>query len=87
VDWQAALWPFVKKTIWPLNRDKDWIKKGTSADPSNYSRFILKGRNLVIYFEPYAVAPYSAGTIQVKIPLQNIIGVLAPSFAQRLSAS
>ena len=85
-DWHKALWPFVKKTVWPLNRDKKWIAQGTGPDPQNYSRFTLDSLTLILYFEPYAVAPYKAGTIRVKVPLDKIKRVLATSFAQKLKA-
>jgi hypothetical protein len=83
-DWHKALWPFVKKTVWPLNRDKKWIAQGAGPDPQNYSRFTLDSLTLVLYFEPYAVAPYKAGTIRVKVPLEKIKRILATSFAQKL---
>ena len=45
----------------------DWIAEGTIPEESNYQTFTYDGKKLTVYFEPYAVAPYSEGIQTVSI--------------------
>ena len=45
----------------------DWIAEGTIPEASNYQTFTYDGKKLTVYFEPYAVAPYSEGVQKVTI--------------------
>lgn len=46
----------------------DIIEEGTLPDYQNYRNFYYDERGLIIIFEQYQVAPYSAGIIEVVIP-------------------
>lgn len=53
---------------------KDSIENGTAIKEENFQNFLFEKENFVIIFNPYQVAPYAAGILEVKIPypeLQN----------------
>jgi hypothetical protein len=58
----------------------DMLNSGTVPKPGNFSRFMLAPRDLVIFFEQYAVAPYAAGVQVVTIPLARLAPILKPEF-------
>ena len=60
--------------------NEEMLENGTSKDLANFSRFMLAPRDLVIFFEPYAVAPYAAGVQVVSIPLTRLGALLKPEF-------
>lgn len=60
--------------------DPTFINPGTTADTNNFSDFAVDGSNLVIFFAPYAVAPYSSGPQTVRIPLSELSSVLKSSY-------
>ena len=47
----------------------DWIFDGSAPNSENYETFVVDGDYLIIYFNPYQVAPYAAGVIEISIPL------------------
>lgn len=46
--------------------------EGLAPKEENFQNFILDGETLVILLPPYQVAPYAAGTFEVKIPLKDL---------------
>lgn len=52
--------------------DGDWIRNGAGANARNFANFVLHPRELAIYFEPYQVAAYAAGSQEVQIPLSRL---------------
>ena len=58
--------------------DTDWIAKGAGANGSNFRNFILKPRELALYFDAYQVAAYAAGPQEVHIPLARIKSFMRP---------
>lgn len=52
--------------------DPDWVRDGTAPVLENYERFALSDEYLMIFFNPYQVAPYSEGVIEIKIPLDDL---------------
>ena len=60
--------------------DPTFIDPGTTADANNFSSFAINGSNLVIFFAPYAVAPYSSGPQTARIPLSELNSVLQPAY-------
>jgi hypothetical protein len=58
----------------------EFINPGTTPDAASFSIFALDGSDLVIFFPPYAVAPYSSGPQQVRIPLSQLSDVLKPEY-------
>ena len=52
--------------------DKDWVEKGTGYNPENYQNFVVTKDELVFYFPPYQIAPYSEGTIKIAIPMMAL---------------
>lgn len=60
--------------------DVAWIEEGSGENPANYQHFALTVDSLVLYFPPYQIAPYAAGTQTVEIPLSDLESVLSPAF-------
>jgi hypothetical protein len=57
-----------------------FIQPGTTPDASHFKNFAFDGSNFIIFFDPYSVAPYSAGPQKVEIPLSQLSSVLNPGF-------
>lgn len=55
----------------------DWIKKGAGPEQQNFKNFALSKHSLIIIFDPYQVAPYSAGFKRVEIPYQKLTEIFA----------
>lgn len=55
---------------------QDWTNEGSNAKIDNYQDFMVKDSGLMIIFDPYQVAPYSAGTIYVTVPWGELSGVI-----------
>lgn len=49
------------------NENTDWIRNGKAPVEESFRNFTYNGETLTIYFEPYEVAPYALGTLQVKL--------------------
>lgn len=45
-----------------------WIREGSSPIPKQYERFTVSPDGLRVYFDPYQVASYAAGSFEVRIP-------------------
>lgn len=48
------------------------IASGTAPDPDNFANIALIPGGVRVYFQPYQVAPWSAGTQIVDIPLEKL---------------
>ena len=48
------------------------IAAGTAPDPDNFANIALIPGGVRVYFQPYQVAPWSAGTQIVDIPLEKL---------------
>ncbi|MBQ9396526.1 MAG: DUF3298 domain-containing protein [Proteobacteria bacterium] len=44
---------------------EDMIKDGTSPEPENYSAILRTSKGVRVYFNPYSVAPWSAGILAI----------------------
>ncbi|MCM2271376.1 MAG: DUF3298 and DUF4163 domain-containing protein [candidate division Zixibacteria bacterium] len=60
--------------------NEEMLASGTEPNEANFSRFMLAPRDLVIFFEQYAVAPYAAGVQVITIPLARLAPILKPEF-------
>jgi uncharacterized protein YecT (DUF1311 family) len=58
--------------------DPAWIQLGAGPYADNFESFELLPDELVLEFDPYAVAAYAAGPQEVRIPLPNVQDVLRP---------
>lgn len=80
-DWEQVL---SRETIPVLERDlgemadSAWIAEGAGPLPENFSRWALVEEGLVLFFDPYQVAPYAAGPQAVTIPRAALADVAAP---------
>lgn len=45
-------------------------EQGTAPFAGNFQNFMLDGNNVIIYFQPYSVAPHSYGIQKVQLPLK-----------------
>lgn len=61
--------------------DAEWVARGAGTENfENYRNFVIDGRELVLFFEPYQVAAYAAGPQEVRVDLSMLQVVLAPPF-------
>lgn len=51
--------------------DADWIAEGASAKEENYRSFVVTDTGITILFDPYQVAPWSDGAIDISIPVAS----------------
>lgn len=76
------------ETTEELDQDSlTWIENGAGPDPANYQAIAIQPDQLVIYFNPYQVAPYAAGPQEVHIPMTKVRSVLPAPFGDALSVS
>ena len=64
--------PLVQKEL--MTRDfaeEGWVTDGTAPTEQNYKNFTVTDAGLTFIFDPYHVAPYSAGMQKVTIPLTS----------------
>lgn len=54
------------------------IAQGASPSAQNFRTFNISSDDLILIFDPYQVAPYSAGTRHVSIPFVNLKLILNP---------
>ena len=59
---------------------KDTIENGTAPKEENFQNFIFEKENFVIIFNPYEVAPYAAGILEVKIPYSELRSFFRQNF-------
>jgi hypothetical protein len=62
------------------NADSSMITNGTTSTTENFQNFVIDGKDFVIIFPPYQVAPYSLGTQTVRIPLADLKSELLPAY-------
>ena len=60
--------------------DPKWIERGAGSSAENYSRFILKEKEIVFYFNAYQVAPYSQGPQEAALPYSDLKDFLQAPF-------
>ena len=58
--------------------DADWVRRGAAPNARNFTNFVLKLDELVIYFDPYQVAAYAAGAQEVHIPVSQLRDTMRP---------
>ncbi|MEK7228197.1 MAG: RsiV family protein [Patescibacteria group bacterium] len=58
----------------------DWITDGASAKEDNYSSFVITDTGVTILFDPYQIAPYSDGAIDISIPSSAFSSIANPDF-------
>lgn len=56
----------------------DWIADGAGAKEDNYSSFVVTDNGVTILFDPYQVAPYSDGAIDINISAQDFPSIGNP---------
>jgi hypothetical protein len=69
-----------------LESRREWINRGT-ADWDPFSCFGFEPSGLGLRFAPYLVAPYSSGTVSVRIPYGVIKEMLRRPYADALGLS
>ena len=61
-----------------LDGMNDMLNDGTTPVTENFSHWTIDGNNLVIHFDPYAVAAYAFGPQEVVIPKTKLSNYLNP---------
>lgn len=54
------------------NPNDEMFAKGTEPKKENFQNFAFSREGLVIFFEAYAIAPYSSGSFEVTIPYDTL---------------
>ena len=52
--------------------NEDMFKRGLEERIENFRNFAFDKNNLILFFNPYDVAPYVAGSFVVKIPYEKL---------------
>lgn len=61
--------------------DESWIATGAGADVANFSTwYITQEGGLKITFDPYQVAAYAAGPVELVFSQEEISGIIAPKY-------
>lgn len=80
-DWEQALSrlaiPILERDLGEM-ADGAWIEEGAGPIAENFNRWALVEEGLVLFFDPYQVAPYAAGPQAVTIPRSALADVAAP---------
>jgi hypothetical protein len=61
-----------------LTEPSDWIRRGAGADLKNFSKFNITHAGLLITFDEYQVDCHAAGSSQVLVPRNLLVGLLNP---------
>lgn len=80
VDIVTALQPIVVADLMEQQgeyADAEWITMGTS-ELNAYGVWAIDTGDLVLFFPPYQVAPYAMGGSTVRIPVDDLAGVINP---------
>lgn len=56
----------------------DWIKDGAGAKEENYQSFVVTDTGVTVLFDPYQVAPWSDGAIDITIPFSSFKTIANP---------
>jgi len=56
--------------------DSAWINTGSEAKEESFLSFNIKATGLVLTFDPYQVAPYAAGAIEITIPYAALKSIM-----------
>jgi hypothetical protein len=57
---------------------ESWITDGAGAKEENYQSFVVMDTGVKVLFDPYQVAPYSDGSIDITIPLSSFKSIANP---------
>lgn len=58
----------------------DWIADGAGAKEENYRSFVVTDTGITILFDPYQVAPWSDGAIDISIPVASAGSTIKKDF-------
>ncbi len=73
---------YFKRAIPDSNKDDKYqhmVIPGTAPTHENFEEVAITKNGLLVIFDPYQVAPYARGTIEVPIPESDLAGMLSPS--------
>lgn len=69
------------ETTQPLDEATlNWITNGAAPDWANYQAIAILPNELIIYFNPYQVAPYAAGPQEVHLKMNQVKSTLPAPF-------
>lgn len=52
--------------------NEEMFNKGIEEKIENFRNFVFDKNNIILFYNPYDVAPYVAGSFIVKIPYENL---------------
>lgn len=64
------------------DHDVNWIKEGTQPTADNYRAIVLTNDGATVFFDPYQVAAYAYGRIEVRIPRAILDPLFVPTIRE-----
>jgi hypothetical protein len=61
-------------------QDDTWLEEGAGPKEENYRRFIFSPEGITFFFDPYQVAPYTAGPQEITLTYQELSPLLFPEY-------
>jgi hypothetical protein len=58
--------------------ERDWLAQGTTFKDNEMPEFTFSNSGLTLYFPPYQVACYAAGTWEITLPYYDLRDILRP---------
>jgi hypothetical protein len=82
--WERSLSNEFFTDIFASEEVDSWLVSGTTFEDNTEVYFTFSGEGLTLYFLPYQVAPFAAGTWEVTLPYYDLREVLRPNGPHRL---
>ncbi len=81
----AAFSDIAQKKVLAMPEYKDminteWLADSAGPNVVDYQTFAFSGKNLVIIFQQYSIAPYAAGIIEVPVPFTELSGIVKAEY-------
>lgn len=63
-------------------QDNIWLEEGAGPKEDNYKQFVFTKDGLTFFFDPYQIAPYTAGAQDIILTYQELSSLLLPEYSQ-----
>lgn len=58
--------------------NQEWLSDGAGPNPENYQSFVVTDNGITVLFDPYQVAAYASGNIDISIPKSSFSKIANP---------
>ncbi|MBP6858194.1 MAG: DUF3298 domain-containing protein [Candidatus Pacebacteria bacterium] len=58
--------------------NQEWLSDGAGPNPENYQSFVVTDQGITVLFDPYQVASYASGNIDISIPTSSFSKIANP---------